>query len=373
MNIDETRFPSYALLSPEQLKVYQAATERGLFNLLPDEVYWRDRYDLLLSHGYRLRPRYHPEWKPSWIGTRIDPTFCEDSITSVNYDVIDAVCLEDSSVVSIKIIRNNTSEIDIGRYLSTSSLITHPMNHCVPIFDSFNNPDEPNTSYIVMPYLRPFDDPPFGSVGEVVDFVRQTLEGLCFIHGQGVAHRDCASANIMMDASPLYPQGHHPVRTSATPDGTALASPLSRIDNPVRYYFIDFGISSQFPPGDLPMVTGAKGRDKELPELSRDIPYDAFKADIFILGNLYKQEFLQKFHGLDFLMLLVTSMAEHDPVRRPSAPAALSDFQKLKAGLNSINLRWRLRPRDESVPQRVVFDTVAVARETFYQLKRIVG
>ena len=35
----------------------------GLFSW---EMWWRDRYHVLESHGYRLRPRYHPDWVPSW-------------------------------------------------------------------------------------------------------------------------------------------------------------------------------------------------------------------------------------------------------------------------------------------------------------------
>lgn len=83
MTLDESRLPSYALLSPENLRLYEAATERGLFNVQPGEEFWRDRYHSLYARGYQLRPRYSPDWKPSWIGTRADPIFCEDSIASV--------------------------------------------------------------------------------------------------------------------------------------------------------------------------------------------------------------------------------------------------------------------------------------------------
>lgn len=83
MTIDESRLPSYALLSPTNLRMYEAATERGLFNIQLGEQFWCDRYHDLLTRGYQLRPRYHPDWKPSWIGTRADPIFCEDSITLV--------------------------------------------------------------------------------------------------------------------------------------------------------------------------------------------------------------------------------------------------------------------------------------------------
>ncbi|GBE86795.1 hypothetical protein SCP_1000370 [Sparassis crispa] len=79
----------------------------------------------------------------------------------------------------------------------------------------------------------------------------------------------------------------------ASPDGIFMLSSLSRSDHSVRYYFIDFGISSLIGKGESPYVLGREGRDKELPEMSSEVPYDAFKVDIFVLGNLYKKEFLQ--------------------------------------------------------------------------------
>lgn len=51
-----------------------------------------------------------------------------------------------------------------------------PRNHCVPILDSFIDEMEPDTEFIVMPMLRKFDSPCFGTVIEVFDFVRQLLE-----------------------------------------------------------------------------------------------------------------------------------------------------------------------------------------------------
>ena len=104
---------------------------------------------------------------------------------------------------------------------------------------------------------------------------------------------DIAVQNIMMDARPLYPEGYHPVRQNYTPDGMYTISPLSRTDRPVRYYYIDFGLSVQFAPGAAPYVVGDVGRDTDVPELSDSVPYDAFKVDIFALGNLFYKEFYQ--------------------------------------------------------------------------------
>lgn len=42
------------------------------------EVYWRERYNWLKDCGYLLRPRYHPDWVPSWKGKDIKWVLCED-------------------------------------------------------------------------------------------------------------------------------------------------------------------------------------------------------------------------------------------------------------------------------------------------------
>lgn len=42
------------------------------------EVFWRDHYVWLKQTGYLLRPRYNPEWIPSWKGTTESYLLCED-------------------------------------------------------------------------------------------------------------------------------------------------------------------------------------------------------------------------------------------------------------------------------------------------------
>ncbi|KAI0284426.1 hypothetical protein BC826DRAFT_1056327 [Russula brevipes] len=34
--------------------------------LVMTERWWRDHYREIAQNGYRLRPRYHPHWRPSW-------------------------------------------------------------------------------------------------------------------------------------------------------------------------------------------------------------------------------------------------------------------------------------------------------------------
>ncbi|KAK7691445.1 hypothetical protein QCA50_004844 [Cerrena zonata] len=369
MNAD---LPSYAFCTPERAEYYAKETEEGHWSLLSYEVFWRERCVHLKSRGYLLRPRFHPGWVPSWLGTNRDPDFCEDSIRSMESWVIDATRSSDESRVMIKLVSKTNNEVPIASLLSTPELLQDPTNHCVPIFDVLDDPLEPTKALLVMPYLRPFDDPEFRTIGEVVDFVSQTLEGLVFIHKQNVAHRDCAARNIMMDGRLLFPQGHHPVRLDYLADGVRDAPCLNRQDHPVRYYFIDFGISSHFKEGDSLLVLGTKGRDKDPPELSEYRPYNPFPLDVFILGNVYLKEFVEKYYGLEFLHPLISSMTHPTPEQRPTIDTAYKQFQRIQAGLSDSTLRWRLRSRKESVPERVVYDTVAVARESLYRLKRII-
>lgn len=100
--------------------------------------------------------------------------------------------------------------------------------------------------------------------------------------------------NIMMDGYDLFPYGFHPSRRDMIPSCENFARPRKRIDvESVRYYFIDFGISSYYE--DLsspPEAIGAACQDHDVPELSEYRTYDPFKVDIFTLGNQYKKSFL---------------------------------------------------------------------------------
>lgn len=126
------------------------------------------------------------------------------------------------------------------------------------------------------------------------------------MHAQNVAHRsvihvpvlsstylyfsDCEVNNLMMDADALYPDGFHPIVTSFDPSFNRQVIPLPRNAGTVKYYFIDFGLAVDIaPPVEInKYVVGVFGRDGTVPELSLTQPYDAFKVDIYILGNMFR-------------------------------------------------------------------------------------
>ncbi|RDB17255.1 hypothetical protein Hypma_001975 [Hypsizygus marmoreus] len=348
-------------LSSTNLHSFTRAPTPPLFEELnPQELKWRERYAFLLDRGFSLRPRYRPGWKPSWVGSSLTHWDCEDSINHVNPTLLDAKRTKDGWVVCIKMITKKSDEIEIARYLSptTSKPLEDPKNHSVPVLDFFRDPISPDVNYLVMPLLRPFDDPEFVFVGEVVDFVTQILEGTEYMHRKLVAHCDLTGVNIMMDALPLFPRGWHFASPSFAPDGIKILKPRTRIDHPVRYYIIDYDCAVRFLPGQSPVIRGLGGRDDDPPELELPIPFDHFKLDVFTLGNVFRKDLRQKFIGLEFLDSLIQFMMTHDCNQRPTALVALQYWYKVKASLNVSMARWRLRKPDESVGDRV-FHTVA--------------
>lgn len=97
--------------------------------------------------------------------------------------IVDATRVADGSQVTIKTVSRHNDEVTIARRLSSKELLRDPSNHCVPVLDVFDDPFDTSKALMVMPYLRPFDDPEFRTIGEVMDFISQTLEVSAFAHG----------------------------------------------------------------------------------------------------------------------------------------------------------------------------------------------
>ncbi|KAI0774962.1 hypothetical protein BD413DRAFT_611939 [Trametes elegans] len=216
----------------------------------------------------------------------MDPVYCEDAVMLFNQLIMDARSLKDDKLVA---------------------------NHCVPIHGILPDPFDPQLTFMIMPYLRPCQNPEFGTIGDIIDFVNQTLEGLVFMHKHHVAHRDKAVENIMVDAASLYPEGRHPVRYDYTPDGLYEVAPLSRAGRSMTYHDTAFGLSLRFPPGATPSV------------------------HVFAHGNLFHQEFEQ--------------------------------WEEIRADHGESLYRWHLGPKSEPAIEWMFNDTFAAAREGIYLLK----
>lgn len=76
----------------------------------------------------------------------------------------------------IKRVKPTSEEVVISLMFSSPERRNDPHNHAVPVLDYFVEDCESPEAFLVTPLLRPCDDPPFTTVKEVIDFVRQMLE-----------------------------------------------------------------------------------------------------------------------------------------------------------------------------------------------------
>lgn len=167
----------------------------SVFEELRDvEIYWAEKCELFEAHGYALRPRYRPGWKPSWIGKpRIAVMYAEDALSlhvrsyqtrssvktntsQARINVIDATRIPDGKLVYLKKIKSDSEELKLLQYLTSPELLEDPYNHCVPLLDVIYDPSDPQTCFVVMPFLRYIDQPPFELVEDMLECGERILE-----------------------------------------------------------------------------------------------------------------------------------------------------------------------------------------------------
>nr|VWP00762.1 Pheromone processing endoprotease KexB (EC [Ganoderma boninense] len=322
-----------------------------LTRLSEPEAWWRDHQQWLEERGYMLRPRYHPGWQPSWI---TDPqetkNQCEDMDPPISSYILDAVRIWDNSLVVLKkvISWRNPHEVKISQYLSLEALRSDPRNHSVHVLDVLGVPDDPDATIMVLPLLRACDNPHWQTEGEVLSFVKQIFEGIQYMHELHVAHRDCTVGNIMYDPRPMFPNMFHPRRPSRSLDYQFSPKHSTRTACPVRYFFIDFGLSRRYkseggPPRERPI----RGGDKSVPEFEtwNGELLDPFPTDIYYLGNVWLVT--KHYRGMEFLAPLVKDMVHPDPSQRPTIDDVVRRFDELLKHRRFWTLRSRSLPLDE--------------------------
>lgn len=67
-------------------------------------------------------------------------------------------------------------EVDIATFFSSEPVASEPDNHCIPLYEVLEVPNEKGLVILVMPFLRYHDMPRFKSIGEVMEFFRQIFE-----------------------------------------------------------------------------------------------------------------------------------------------------------------------------------------------------
>jgi hypothetical protein len=86
--------------------------------------------------------------------------------------------MADGKFVFLKALKKSVHpfETDIALFFSSDSMISDPRNHCVPVYQVLQLPDDEDKVILVMPLLKEFYFPRFDTIGEVVKFFRQVFE-----------------------------------------------------------------------------------------------------------------------------------------------------------------------------------------------------
>jgi len=104
-----------------------------------------------------------------------------------------------------------------------------------------------------------------------------------------------------MDVADMYPEGFHPLKPELSRDFQRPARYYSRTERPPRYYFIDFGFAVKFDLSGARLMPHVRGGDKTVPEHLRDPLrkgyFNPFLIDVYTIGNMVRQRFLDVSHS----------------------------------------------------------------------------
>ncbi|KZW02824.1 hypothetical protein EXIGLDRAFT_744343 [Exidia glandulosa HHB12029] len=345
------------------------------YMLGPFEYWWACNYNLIFERGYRLRDRYAPNALDSWLNgimsddearrkglldKPVSRTCSSDELvtTALQDDDIDlckgmdAQRVSDNGQVWIKrcSLKSPDDPPESVMELVINAMIkdeNDPQNRFLPLLDHFVVHDETSWEFIdynerfvclVFPWVIPVDQHPWRIAAEAMDFVRQLLEGLSFLHRRRIAHRDIHRDNILMSPLPIFYAGVNPLRNINV---TALMDDLiekpyrDRIEVPASYWYIDLGLSSYFREGSPHQVSWEGGVHK-LPEVFGTttpsveerlnppaVLYDPFVGDVWQLGTTLRIFFGKSIPSLNPLF---RAMTDWDPSKRPTADQCLADF-----------------------------------------------
>jgi hypothetical protein len=101
---------------------------------------------------------------------------------------------------------------------------------------------------------------------------------------------DCTTNNMMFAAPRMDPNGFH--RAKIDRNRNFITETSTRTQRPPIYYLVDFGLSRQYASRDA-LDEPVRGGDKSAPEHRSQGRCNPFQTDIYYLGNLVRQEFMQ--------------------------------------------------------------------------------
>jgi len=210
----------------------------------------------------------------------------------------------------VKRIPRESTELAVISDLHSVDLRQDPWNPCPHILQTIDQGPASQHVYLFMERLNEFNAPPMETVAQYIDFFRQILEGMSFLHEHQFAGFSCADPNsFMVDLSSglglndgsytallVHTMSQGQERDpSTTPKGFGTgdrhhhryliqstdAANFDRSIYPVRYYFVNFTRTRRIQRGSSDRLTVS------LPSYSeRTSP---FKKDVKELGTLLER------------------------------------------------------------------------------------
>ncbi|KAJ1309807.1 hypothetical protein OPQ81_006572 [Rhizoctonia solani] len=314
--------------------------------LTPAEQAWSSHQHYLESNGFILRPRLRQGWAPSWLEKGEDPSRYEDSIRITELGIADAIRASDGAQVVLKAVRSvpatattplgQPDELGILKRLHAPPFTGHICNHAVPLLGSLPMPCTTEGKHR----------------REAIEFMKQVLRGLAFMHAQNVAHRDIRRSNIMMAGEVLYDEPFHPVAQSLSLDAQSILRPHARHEldshrrhdgeSAVRYYYINFSRASYLPPGTAAdgkpkpkLLRCSRGQLGRFPEAMLTAGHDPFKADVYCLGKYVIDDLITRHLALAPFTSVARYMTRRDPRTRPTAAEAFAHFETIRGSLEA--------------------------------------
>lgn len=80
----------------------------------------------------------------------------------------------------MKHVHLDSVEMQTAVFFSLKSMRIDPRNCAVPVLDVLVLPDDKESAFLIMPFLRRFHTPPFHCRAEFVEAVRQLFQVCCF-------------------------------------------------------------------------------------------------------------------------------------------------------------------------------------------------
>ncbi|PCH37415.1 kinase-like protein [Wolfiporia cocos MD-104 SS10] len=189
----------------------------------------------------------------------------------------------------VKLVKRDSTEVVLLRYLNSPELRSDPRNHTIPVVEIIDA--SADLCILVMPKFEPY---PLlvdrRNLDALHDYVRQIVEGVAFLHEHNISHLDLKPTNIVVDVSTQ------------------------------KVYIIDFGLARRLQYEDA-QISGYAGTEGwTAPEVGEH-RYSPIRADCWAAGKLIQDTF--KLCGplgpeRKHLNKIAIRLLDQDPGQRPA-------------------------------------------------------